>query len=102
MQSQPVVAQRRPRGLADALVGVLVALVAWWLVVVWVVIRRPILAVPIAMVAGLVALVGAHDAEALAIYVLVALGVWRIVHKHSFQRFAGRRLRAVWRRLWVY
>jgi S-DNA-T family DNA segregation ATPase FtsK/SpoIIIE len=96
------VAQRRPRGLADALVGVLVALVAWWLLVIWVVIRRPVLAVPIAAVAALVALVGAHDAEALAIYAVVALAVWRLAHKRSFQRLAGRRLRAVWRRLWVY
>jgi S-DNA-T family DNA segregation ATPase FtsK/SpoIIIE len=100
--SELVVAQRRPRGLADALVGVLVALVAWWLLVVWVVIRRPILALPTAAVAGLVAWVGPHDAQALAIYALVALGVWRLVHKRSFQRLAGRRLRAVWRRLWVY
>jgi S-DNA-T family DNA segregation ATPase FtsK/SpoIIIE len=102
MQSQPVVTQRRPRGLGDALVGVVVALVAWWLLVVWVVIRRPILGVPIATVAGLVALVGAHDASALVIYAVVVLGVWRLVHKRSFQRLAGRRLRAVWRRLWVY
>jgi S-DNA-T family DNA segregation ATPase FtsK/SpoIIIE len=102
MQSQPVVAQRRPRGLGDALVGVVVALVAWWLLVVWVVIRRPILGVPIVMVAGLVALVGVHDASALVVYALVVLGVWRLVHKRSFQRLAGRRLRAVWRRLWVY
>jgi S-DNA-T family DNA segregation ATPase FtsK/SpoIIIE len=102
MQSQPVVARRRPHGLADALVGVLVVLVAWWLLVLWAVIRRPILAVPVAAVAGLVAWVGAHDAEALVIYALVALGVWRLVHKRSFQRLAGRRLRAAWRRLWVY
>jgi hypothetical protein len=85
MQSQPVVAQRRPHGLADALVGVLVVLVAWWLVVLWAVIRRPVLAVPVAAVAGLVWWVGAHDAEALVIYALVALGVWRIGHKRSFE-----------------
>lgn len=102
MQSQPVVAQRRPRGLADALVGVVVALVAWWLLVVWAVIRRPILGVPIVVVVGLVAWVGAHDASAVVIYAVVALGVWRLVHKRSFQRLAGRRLRTVWRRLWVY
>jgi S-DNA-T family DNA segregation ATPase FtsK/SpoIIIE len=102
MLSQPVVAQRRPRGLADALVGVLVVLVAWWLLVIWAVLKRPILGVPVVIVAGLVAWLGAHDAEALVIYALVALGVWRLAHKRSFQRFAGRRLRALWRRLWVY
>src|SRR4051794_25484557 len=102
MQSEPVVAQRRSHGLADALVGVLVVLVAWWLLVLWAVVRRPILAVPVAAVAGLVWWVGGHDAEALVIYAVAALGVWRLVHKSSFQRLAGRRLRAVWRRLWVY
>ncbi|MEA2129488.1 MAG: hypothetical protein QOJ85_2379, partial [Solirubrobacteraceae bacterium] len=72
MLSEPVVAQqRRPRGLADALVGVLVVLVAWWLLVIWAVIKRPILGVPVAMVAGLVAWLGAHDAEALVIYAVV-------------------------------
>jgi DNA segregation ATPase FtsK/SpoIIIE, S-DNA-T family len=102
MQSEPVVAQRCSHGLADALVGVLVVLVAWWLLVLWAVVRRPILAVPVAAVAGLVWWVGGHDAEALVIYAVAALGVWRLVHKGSFQRLAGRRLRAVWRRLWVY
>jgi S-DNA-T family DNA segregation ATPase FtsK/SpoIIIE len=102
MLSEPAVAQRRPRGLADALVGVLVVLVAWWLLVIWAVIKRPILAIPVAAIAGLVAWLGAHDAEALIIYAVVALGAWRLVHKRSFQRFAGRRLRALWRRVWVY
>jgi hypothetical protein len=81
MRSEPVVAQRRSHGLADALVGVLVVLVAWWLLVLWAVIRRPILAVPVAAVAGLVWWVGGHDAEALVIYAVAALGVWRLVHK---------------------
>jgi hypothetical protein len=59
MLSQPVAAQqRRPRGLADALVGVLVALMAWWLLVAWAIIRRPILGVPAAAIVGLVAWLG--------------------------------------------
>jgi S-DNA-T family DNA segregation ATPase FtsK/SpoIIIE len=102
MLSQPVAEQRRPHGLADALVGVLVALIAWWLLVLWVVIKRPVLAVPVAAVAGLVAWLGVHDASALVVYAVVVLGVWRLVHKRSFQRLTGRRLRALWRRLWVY
>lgn len=102
MQSQPVVTQRRPPGLGDALVGLLVVLVAWWLVVIWALIRRPILSVPVAAAGGLVAWLGAHDASALVIYVLVAHGGWRLAHKASFQRLVGRRFRASWRRLWVY
>jgi DNA segregation ATPase FtsK/SpoIIIE, S-DNA-T family len=103
MLSQPVAEQhRRPHGLADALVGVLVVFVAWWLLVVWVVIRRPVLAVPVAAIGGLVAWLGVHDASALVVYALAVLGVWRLVHKRSFQRLAGRWLRALWRRVWVY
>lgn len=101
--SQPVMVQRqRPRGLADAFVMLLVALVAGWLVVVWAVVKRPILSVPVAVYAGLVVWLGAHDAQALAVYLVIALVVWRVVHKRSFQRLVGGRLRCWWRRLWVY
>src|SRR5919112_3648161 len=103
MLSEPVVAQqRRPHGLADALVGVLVFFVAWWLLVLWAVIRRPVLAVPVAAVGGPGPWVGVQGASALVVYAAVVLGVWRLVHKRSFQRFAGRRLRALRRRVWVY
>jgi S-DNA-T family DNA segregation ATPase FtsK/SpoIIIE len=58
--------------------------------------------VPVAAFTGLVVLVGLHDAEALAIYALVGLWVWRRVHKASFDRLVGRRVRSGWVRWWVY
>jgi hypothetical protein len=46
--------------------------------------------------------VGLHDAQAVAIYVLVALLVWRRAHRGSFDRLVGRRVRSGWVRWWVY
>jgi hypothetical protein len=45
-------------------------------------------------------LVGMHDAQALAIYLLVGLGVWRCAHCDPFDRLLGRRARSGWRRWW--
>jgi S-DNA-T family DNA segregation ATPase FtsK/SpoIIIE len=101
--SQPVVVQRqRPRGLVDVFVMLFVALVAGWLLVVWAVVKRPILSVPVAVYVGLVMWLGAHDAQALALYLVLVLIVWRVAHKRSFQRLVGRPLRCWWPRLWVY
>jgi S-DNA-T family DNA segregation ATPase FtsK/SpoIIIE len=101
--SEPVVVQRqRPRGLADAFVMLLVALVAGWLLVVWAVVKRPILSIPVVVYVGLVVWLGAHDAQALALYVVIVLVVWRVAHKRSFERLVGGPLRCWWRRLWVY
>ena len=80
----------------------LVLLAGGWLLVVWRIVRRPIVSVPIAAYIGLAAWLGAHDAQALVIYALVLLAVWRLVHRPSFERTVGWRLRSAWRRLWVY
>jgi S-DNA-T family DNA segregation ATPase FtsK/SpoIIIE len=88
--------------LADVFVVLAIALVAGWLLLAWAIVKRPILSLPAAAGAGLVVWLGAHDAQAIALYVLIVLGVWRLVHKRSYQRLVGRRLRASWRRLWVY
>ena len=66
MQSSEPVARRQPppRDLADALVAVAIALVAGWLLLAWAVVKRPILSVPVAVYAGLVVWLGAHDAQA--------------------------------------
>jgi len=85
-----------------ALMLLFLALVAGWLLVVWLIVKRPILSLPVAVYVGLTAWVGAHDAQALVIYALTALLVWRLVHRNSFHRLVGRRLRSSWRRLWVY
>jgi DNA segregation ATPase FtsK/SpoIIIE, S-DNA-T family len=104
MQSSQPVARRQPppRDLAGVFVFLVVALVAGWLVVVWAVVKRPILSVAIAAYVGLVVWLGEHDAQALVLWALLTLGVWRLAHKHSFQRLVGRPVRASWRRLWVY
>ncbi len=104
MQSSQPVARRQPppRDLAGVFVFLAVALVAGWLLVVWAVVKRPILSVPIAAYVGLVVWLGEHDAQALVLWALLTLAVWRLAHKHSFQRLVGRPLRASWRRLWVY
>src|SRR5215218_1037316 len=104
MQSSEPVARRQPppRDLAGVLVVLVVALIAGWLLVVWAVVKRPILSVPIAVYVGLVVWLGPHDGQALVLWALLALGVWRLVHKRSFQRLVGRRLRSSRRRSWVY
>jgi S-DNA-T family DNA segregation ATPase FtsK/SpoIIIE len=89
-------------GIVRAIVIVLVVLVAGWLLLAWAIVKRPILAVPVALFTALVLLVGMHDAQALAIYLLVALWVWRRSHRDSFDRILGHRVRSGWRRWWRY
>jgi S-DNA-T family DNA segregation ATPase FtsK/SpoIIIE len=84
------------------IVIVVVVLVAGWLLLAWAIVKRPVLAVPVAIFTALVLLVGMHDAQALVIYLLVGLWVWRRAHRDSFDRLVGRRVRSGWRRWWVY
>jgi hypothetical protein len=82
--------------LVVALVILIVALVAGWMLVlwlaIWLIIRCPILSILIVVYIALVAWLGPHDAHALASYALIALAVWRLVHKRSFDRLVGQRL----------
>jgi DNA segregation ATPase FtsK/SpoIIIE, S-DNA-T family len=89
-------------GLVRAMVMVVVVLVAGPLVLAWMIVRRPILGVPVVAFVVLVVLVGMHDAQALTIYALVVLGVWRLAHRSSYERLVGRRLRSSWVRWRVY
>jgi S-DNA-T family DNA segregation ATPase FtsK/SpoIIIE len=89
-------------GLIRAIIVVAVVLFAGWLLLAWAVVRRPILGLPVAVFTGLVLLVGMHDAQALGIYLLVGLLVWRRAHRASFDRVLGRRVRSGWVRWWVY
>jgi S-DNA-T family DNA segregation ATPase FtsK/SpoIIIE len=89
-------------GLVRAIVVVLTVVFAGWLLLAWAVVKRPLLGIPVAVFTGLVVLVGMHDAQALAIYLLVALGVWRRAHRASFDRLVGRWLRSGWVRWWTY
>jgi DNA segregation ATPase FtsK/SpoIIIE, S-DNA-T family len=88
--------------LVVALLLVIAAVGAGWLLAIWLVVKRPILGVPIVVYVGLVMWIGAHDAQALAIYAVIVLIAWRLAHKPSYQRLVGWRLRSSWRRLWVY
>jgi S-DNA-T family DNA segregation ATPase FtsK/SpoIIIE len=36
------------------------------------------------------------------LWALLALGIWRVVHRSSCERLVGRRLRSQWVRWWVY
>jgi len=89
-------------GLVRTALIVVVVLFAGWLLLAWVLIKRPLLGIPAAVFVGLVLLVGMHDAQALAIYLVGALLVWRTAHRSSFDRLVGRRLRCRWVRWWVY
>lgn len=89
-------------GIVRAIVVVVVVVFFGWLVLAWAVVKRPILALPAAAFTGLVLLVGMHDAQGLAIYIVVGLLIWRRVHRGSFDRLIGRRLRSPWVRWWTY
>jgi S-DNA-T family DNA segregation ATPase FtsK/SpoIIIE len=89
-------------GLIRAIIIVAVVLFAGWLLLAWAVVKRPILGLPVAAFTGLVLLVGMHDAQALGIYLLVGLLVWRWKHRASFDRVLGLRVRSAWVRWWVY
>ena len=89
-------------GLIRAIIVVAVVLFAGWLLLAWAVVKRPILGLPVAAFTGLVLLVGMHDAQALGIYLLAGLLVWRWKHRASFDRVLGRRVRSAWVRWWVY
>jgi DNA segregation ATPase FtsK/SpoIIIE, S-DNA-T family len=89
-------------GMVRAIVIVVVVLVVGWLLLAWAVLKRPILAIPAVLFSGLVLLVGMLDAQALVVYLLGALWVWRLAHRDSFDRLLGRWVRSGWRRWWVY
>lgn len=78
------------------LVVMLVPPVALCLLAAWLLIKHPIASMFIATYIGLVMWLGAHDAQALVIYALIALAIWRLVHKRSFQRLVLRRSRRPW------
>jgi S-DNA-T family DNA segregation ATPase FtsK/SpoIIIE len=89
-------------GMGRTVVIVVVVLLVGWLLLAWAVLKRPILAVPVVLFTALALLVGMHDAQALVIYLLAGLWIWRLAHCDSFDRILGRRVRGWWRRWWVY
>jgi S-DNA-T family DNA segregation ATPase FtsK/SpoIIIE len=89
-------------GLVRTVLIVVVVLFAGWLLLAWAFVKRPLLALPIVAFTALAVLVGMHDAQALAVYLLVALLVWRRAHRASFERVIGMRARSRWVRWWTY
>jgi DNA segregation ATPase FtsK/SpoIIIE, S-DNA-T family len=89
-------------GLADALMFVAIAMVEWCLAVVWALVRRPIVSVPVAVFVGVALWRGLAVAGGLLVCGLLVLVLWRLAHRDSFQRLVGGSLRCSWRRLWVY
>lgn len=85
--------------LLFALVFAIVAFATGCLVVIRLLIKHPIVGVPIAVYIGLDVWLGSNDAQALMCYAVIALVVWRLVHKRSFERLVARRLRKPGRRL---
>jgi hypothetical protein len=60
---------------------ILVVLFAWPLAVLWAIVKRPVLAIPAVLLVGVVVLIGGHDTQALLLWALLFLGVWRLVDK---------------------
>lgn len=89
-----------------ALVALVGTFVGGWLLIlwlaVWLIVKHPIVSLGIAVYIALVVWLGGHDALALASYAAILLAIWRLVHKHSFQRIVGRRVRSSWRESWEY
>jgi hypothetical protein len=83
-------------------VVMLVPPVALCLLVAWLLIKHPIASILIATYIGLVMWLGAHDAQALVIYAVIALAIWRLVHKRSFQLLVDRRPRSPYDQLGGY
>jgi hypothetical protein len=81
-----------------ALLFAIVAFATGCLVVIRLLIKHPIVAVPIAVYIGLDVWLGSNDAQALMCYAVIALVVWRLMHKRSFERLVARRLRKPGRR----
>jgi hypothetical protein len=79
--------------LLFALLFAIVAVATGCLVVIRLLIKHPIVGVPIAVYFGLDVWLGSNDAQALMCYALIALVVWRLVHKRSFERLVAGRLR---------
>ncbi len=89
-------------GIVRMVVIVVAVLFFGWLLVAWAVIKRPILALPVAAFTALVLLIGMHNAQGLAIYLVVGLLIWRRAHRASFDRLVGRWVRSPWVRWWTY
>jgi DNA segregation ATPase FtsK/SpoIIIE, S-DNA-T family len=92
----------RPHSIEDTIAEFLESVIGVVLRIVWGIVRRPMLSVPIAGMAALSWWTSPEQATGWAIFAAIALLVWRLGHRRSFSWAIGRRARTGWRRLWVY
>jgi hypothetical protein len=104
MRSSEPVARREspPSDLAGVLEVFVIAVVLGWLLIVSAILKRPLLAVPVAGYVGLSVWLAPSDAQGVVLWLVLLLVAWRVVHRRSFERLVGRWLRPAFRRWWVY
>lgn len=77
-----------------------VLVIAGYLILPIMILRHPLLAVPVAAYIALCLLLGVHDAQAIYVWLIIILVAWRLLHKQSFQRVLApiyNRLRRYWK-----
>jgi S-DNA-T family DNA segregation ATPase FtsK/SpoIIIE len=72
----------------------------FWLL--WRVMRRLVLAVPLLLFIALAIPFGMGNAQTLMLYIAIALVIWRFAHRESFDAYFWRFFRSSWRRWRVY
>jgi len=92
----------RPRTIEDTIAELLELVIGVVLRIVWGIVRRPMLSLPMAGMASLSWWTSSELATGWAIFVAVGLLVWRLAHRRSFSWAIGRGARTGWRRLWIY
>jgi S-DNA-T family DNA segregation ATPase FtsK/SpoIIIE len=92
----------RPHSIEDTIAEFLESVIGVVLRIVWGIVRRPMLSVPLAGMAALSWWASPEQATGWAIFAAIGLLIWRLAHRRSFSWAIGRRARTGWRRLWVY
>jgi S-DNA-T family DNA segregation ATPase FtsK/SpoIIIE len=92
----------RPQSFEDGLAEFLETVLGAVLRIVWGILRRPMLSVPLIGLAALWWWAGPGATAAAAVAVVGGLGIWRLAHRRSFSWAVGRRVRTGWRCFWVY
>jgi S-DNA-T family DNA segregation ATPase FtsK/SpoIIIE len=99
------VGQRAPApsaGLLEVVGFVVIGFMAGYFVLAWALFKRPILIFPVAGYVWLLVWLGPHEVHGLIAWAAIAVVVWRVVHRRSFERVVWARVGCSWRRLWVY
>lgn len=75
---------------------------AWPFWIAYKILRRAVLGVPIILYAALAITLGPHNAQALMVYLIIILVIWRFVSQETFDYYLWRYVRTSWRRWRVY